>query len=252
MERWAGKVAVVTGASSGIGEAVVRDLVSRGIKVAALARRIDRLKKLESELSGKGTIVGLQCDVGVEEDINKAFEWIEKNWGAVHIMINNAGYFVDVSVSELDSTKLKQMFDTNIVGLTICMSRALKSMMDHKILDGHVININSVAGHGIIPFKGVGIYSATKYGVTAITEYVRREMGEKKYRTKVTSISPGLVKTEMTQGFMTKVPAEIPYLVSEDVSNAVVFALSTPPNVNISELTIQPVGEGANPDETSK
>ncbi|KAF0733299.1 farnesol dehydrogenase-like isoform X3 [Aphis craccivora] len=142
MEKWNGKVAVVTGASSGIGEETCRQLVEKGMIVVGFARREDKLQVLEKDLKGKlGKFYYLKVDLCSEENILEAFDWVKKTLKSVDVLINNAGVW---KYSDLlgNTNDWKQMFDTNVIGANICSREAIKIMEEIQIKEGHIININ--------------------------------------------------------------------------------------------------------------
>ncbi|XP_055536152.1 farnesol dehydrogenase-like [Wyeomyia smithii] len=242
MERWAGKVAVVTGASSGIGAAIAKALANAGMVVIGLARRVERVEELKKDLpaSVKGSLHAAKCDVSKEEDILKTFAWIEKKFGGVDVLINNAGILRDTTLAEADTQKIREVLDTNVMGLVICSREAYQSMKKRSV-DGHIIHINSVAGHMVPNFPRLNIYPASKHAVTAITETMRQELRTEGTKIKVTSISPGGVRTEiLPEAALTM---EMPLLESEDIAEAVLYVIGTPPHVQVHELTIKPIGE---------
>ncbi|KAJ9585023.1 hypothetical protein L9F63_020633 [Diploptera punctata] len=241
MERWAGRVAVVTGASVGIGAAICKELVKKGLKVIGLARRVEKIEELAKSLkSEKGQLYACKCDVTKEEDIKKAFEWVKLNLGGADILINNAGFAKVESLIEGSAEGWRNMLDLNIYGLSLCTKEALQSMKEKGVDDGHIININSVAGHISPPVGAMAMYSATKHAVTVLTEGLRKELVTRKSKIRVTSLSPGLVKTEMpSEEFL----ATNPYLEAENIAEACLYILGTPPNVQVHELTIIPVGQ---------
>ncbi|KAK9507195.1 hypothetical protein O3M35_007103 [Rhynocoris fuscipes] len=247
MERWNGKVAVVTGASSGIGEALVKKLLHSGIKVAALARRVDRLQKLEGECkankSCKGSLKGLKCDVTKEEEVKSAFDWIEENWGAVHILVNNAAVLHQNLLTSIDVSQVSQTMNINVVGTLIVLKYGMQSMQKHNIEHGHVFFVNSIAGHEIVPMPGMSAYCASKHALKVFSSSLINEFSFMKKKIRITSIHPGLVETEMSSQFKEHIKDDTPILKACDIADAIIFALSAPPHVNISELTIQPVGE---------
>ena len=240
MERWVGKVAVVTGASAGIGEEVVKQLIENGMNVVGLARRVEKLQELEKSLEGKsGKFYYVKVDLTSEENILAAFKWVKTTLKSIDVLINNAGVWKFTDLLG-DTNDWKEMFDTNIIGLNICSREAVKVMQELKT-EGHIINVNSVVGHYNISFvKDISVYSATKRGVTSITENFREFMCQLNLPIKVTSVSPGLVDTEMIAS--KKVPG-CPILTSIDVANTIIYVLSTPQHVNITEIMVRPTGE---------
>lgn len=192
MERWCGKVAVVTGASSGIGAATAIDLAKAGMIVIGLARRKERLDQLSAELpkGTKGKLVGYKCDVSSEEEIKNAFAWIKSNFGGVDVLVNNAG-ILNSGIKLIDMgtfPQLKKVMDVNVMGLILCTQEAVQSMKERGVNDGHIILINSIAGHKVpnIPNVSLAIYPASKYALTAITEIMRNEFNMMQSKIKVT------------------------------------------------------------------
>uniref|UniRef100_A0AAG5DCH9 Dehydrogenase n=1 Tax=Anopheles atroparvus TaxID=41427 RepID=A0AAG5DCH9_ANOAO len=243
MDRWVGKVAVVTGASSGIGAATVKALANAGMITIGLARRVERVDELKKELpvEAAGRLHAFRCDVTKEEDILAAFKHVEEKFGGVDVLVNNAGVARGkIGVLQADNTKtLREVIDTNLMGLALCSREAFQSMK-RRFVDGHIVHINSILGH-MVPDGKLNMYAASKYGVTALTETMRHELRLAGTKIKVTSISPGLVRTEIISD-----PSSVegwPILEPEDISDAILYALGTPPRVQIHELTIKPVGE---------
>ncbi|EAA11736.1 AGAP005503-PA [Anopheles gambiae str. PEST] len=244
MDRWTGRVAVVTGASSGIGAAVVKSLANAGMIVIGLARRVERVEELRQQLSEQAAqrLHAIRCDVTREEDIVAAFDQIEQQYGGVDVLINNAGIARGgINLFTPGNTDpLRQVLNTNVMGVVLCSREAFQSMKRRSV-DGHIVQVNSVVGHTVPAFASFNIYPASKFAVTALTESMRHELRIEGTRIKVTSISPGLVRTEA-------VPSELktgqtPILEPEDIADAVLYVLGTPPRVQVHELTIRPVGE---------
>ncbi|KAJ9589358.1 hypothetical protein L9F63_017435, partial [Diploptera punctata] len=236
MDRLEGRVAVVTGASSGIGAAIAEELVKRGLKVVGLARRVEKIEELAAKLkSEKGELHALKCDVTIEEEIKKSFEYIKIKLGGVHILINNAGVmiFTNTMIEEW-----RNMLDINVLALSICTRESIKLMKETDIDDGHIIHINSICGHSP-PSERIVMYAATKHAVTALTEGLRRELITQNSKIRVSSISPGMVKTEMPpKSYLENMTSLNP----EDIADAVVYVLGTPQHVQVHELTIRPTG----------
>ncbi|XP_055597051.1 farnesol dehydrogenase-like [Uranotaenia lowii] len=242
MERWKGKVAVVTGASSGIGAAIVVHLAKAGMVVVGLARRVEMVEALKSELPEdfKSHLHAIKCDVANEEDIIKSFKWVEDKFGGVDALINNAGVAPKKEILKSSSQQLKEILDINVMGLALCSREGFQSMKKRSV-DGHIIHINSILGHHVINMPSLGIYPASKHAVTAITETMRHELRTEGTKVKVTSISPGAVRSEMTKGL--EHLGEFPFLEPEDIADGVLYVLSTPPRVQVHELMIKPAGE---------
>ncbi|XP_058123686.1 farnesol dehydrogenase-like [Anopheles ziemanni] len=243
MNRWVGKVAVVTGSSSGIGAAIAKDLAKAGLITVGLARRVERVEALKKDIPAQaaGRLHALKCDVSSEADIEATFKQIEKTFGGVDVLVNNAG--IARSSNLLDqgnAADLRATLDTNVTGLVLCSQAAYRSMIARSV-DGHIIHINSVAGHGIPKIPKMNIYPASKYAVTAITETMRQELRDAGTKIKVTSVSPGGVQTEILGPL--EIPQGMPVLDPEDISQAVLYALSTGPSVQVHEIIIKPIGE---------
>ncbi|XP_022224854.2 farnesol dehydrogenase [Drosophila obscura] len=248
MDRWQNRVAVVTGASSGIGAACCRDLVAKGMIVVGLARREERLKELKASLPAEqaARFHGRKCDVSQEQSVVDTFAWIDATLGGADVLVNNAGIVrssADI-VNGGNGPDLRAILDTNVLGVAWCTREAFRSQQRRNVLDGHVVIINSVAGHRI-PNIGIslGMYAPSKHAVTALTEVLRQEFLHKKTQTKITSVSPGAVDTEIIDKHILEAMPNLPMLRSEDVADAVTYCIQTPPNVQIHELTIKPIGE---------
>ncbi|XP_052894283.1 farnesol dehydrogenase-like [Anopheles moucheti] len=243
MNRWIGKVAVVTGASSGIGAAIAKDLAKAGMVTIGLARRVERVEQLKQDVPKEAAarLHAMRCDVSVETDIERTFQRIRDTHGGVDVLVNNAGILRSNNLLDVGTTAdLRAVLDTNVTGLVLCSQWAYQSMVERKV-DGHIVHINSVAGHGVPNFPKLNIYPGTKHAVTAITEVMRQEMRAAESKVKVTSISPGGVRTEIFDGY--PIPDEMVLLQSEDISQAVLYVIGTPPHVQVHELTIKPMGE---------
>nr|CAI5850336.1 unnamed protein product [Callosobruchus analis] len=245
MERWIGKVAVVTGASKGIGAAISERLVDEGLLVVGLARNKELLDAHVKLLSGrKGKFYPLVADVSKEQDILEGFDWIRKNLGAVHILVNNAGVGNPSGILDGSVGNWVNMLNVNVVGLCTATREAVKIMNEHNI-DGHIIHINSMLGHFVLGIPGLEIYTASKHAVTALGQAMRKEMGRSNRRIKVTSISPGATDTDFIEQEvrdMIKMDSSV-MLSAEDVADSVAYALSTPPHVQIHELMITHMNE---------
>lgn len=190
MDRWFNKAAVVTGASSGMGAACVLDLVKAGMNVVPLARRENRLDEFKNSLPPelKSKIHPIKCDVSNEADVIRAFKWVEENLGGVHVLVNSAGiYRTSDLTKKSDSSDIKDIIDTNVMGIVYCVREAFQQMVNHKI-DGHVVIINSVLGHcnPYKPGQSQNMYAASKHAVTAMTETYRQEFSNAGTNVKVT------------------------------------------------------------------
>ncbi|XP_076397399.1 farnesol dehydrogenase isoform X6 [Megachile rotundata] len=221
MARWAGKVAVITGVSSGIGEEITKALVIEGVKVVGLARRLQRLQDLSKKVN-TADFFPIECDVRNEEQIIKAFQCVEKKF-------------------DTPTKEYCRIIDTNVIAPAICAREASKSMRKRNV-GGHIVNINSIAGHFAHALHTpIGMYGVSKYGVTAMSAELRHEMIAENLKIKVTSVSPGLVNTEMTEEFIEEESRKT-ILQPKDIAGAVMYALGTPEHVEIAEVTVIPHG----------
>ncbi|XP_047354897.1 farnesol dehydrogenase-like [Vespa velutina] len=246
MERWTGKTAIVTGASSGIGLAIAKALVQNDVVVIGFARR---KSKMQSEMQnvkgkGKGKFFAFECDVSKPESIEQAFQWVKNNFETVHILVNNAGLVINSKFMDSSRSDWKRLFDINVLGFIDCTKRAVRMMLDSNV-EGYIINMNSIVGHKVICFSGYtfNFYSASKFASVAATEIIQKELHGSKIR--VTSISPGYVATEILQAanFNVNTFKDMPALEADDIANAVIYVIGTPQRVHITELIIRPFGE---------
>lgn len=180
VEKWVGKFAVVTGVSGGIGAAIFCEFAKAGINVIGLARRSERVEALIKQLGPtKGKAYAFKCDVSNPSSVTAAFNWIEAEFGLVHILVNNAGIGRNAKILEEGEEafhKMNEVLDTNVRGLVQCTREAFR-LMKKSNDNGVIININSILGHSV-PFAGFSsnIYSASKHAVTAITAQLRNEL----------------------------------------------------------------------------
>lgn len=193
MDRWIGKVAVVTGASSGIGAAIVVDLVKAGLTVVGLARRKERIEELRSKIPNElqDKLHVYRCDVSDDASIVEAFNWISLELGVVHVLVNNAGITKLIGLTdEGNEETLKSILNTNLWGIVLCTKNAVEIMKREKVIGAHIININSVAGHKVPYTVGhkplLNIYPSTKHGLTALNEVLRQEFNHDNFQYKVT------------------------------------------------------------------
>ncbi|XP_065364715.1 farnesol dehydrogenase-like [Calliphora vicina] len=247
MERWQNKVAVVTGASSGIGSAIVKDLIINGLQVVGLARRVERVEEIKKQLPVKlqSKLTAVKCDVSNLKSVNEAFDKIISHFGGVDILVNNAGCMKTGYLSTCNIDDVQLVLQTNVMGVVYCTQRAFKSMKERNF-DGHVVLINSIGGHNVISVgnktKDNNIYAPSKFAITAITEIYRQEFRGLGTKIKITSVSPGAVDTELLPDNIKEILGET-LLKPQDISQGILYAISTPPHVQVHELTIKPVGE---------
>jgi NADP-dependent 3-hydroxy acid dehydrogenase YdfG len=237
------KVAIVTGASSGIGYATALALSRAGAKVAAGARRIERLESLQSEITKNGGEIFIQkLDVTIKSECDAFADAVIKKWGTIDILVNNAGlqplsFFKNLKVDEWD-----KMIDVNIRGVLYCTAAVITHMMNKK--SGHIVNISSIAGRIVYPAGSV--YCATKHAVTAFSEGLRQEFSQRS-NIRITCIEPGLVATELTNTITDEAlekyverTKQMEALQAEDIADAIVFAVQAPSHVNVNEMLIRP------------
>ena len=242
------KVAIVTGASSGIGYATSLALSEAGLRVALGARRTDRLKELESQIINRNShreVFIQKLDVSNNSDCNSFVNAVAEKWGKIDILINNAG-LMPLSYHTIPFNHFSIFeIDVNIKGVFYCTSAVIPYMLDEK--SGHIINISSVAGR--VVFAGGSVYCATKHAITAFSEGLRKELSPK-YNIRVTCIEPGAVSTELLEsitdesmtGFI-QATKKMETLQSEDIVNAILYAIQTPSHVNVNEILIRPTAQ---------
>lgn len=236
------KVVVITGASSGLGEATARRLAQHGARLVLGARRIDRLEKLAVELSlGKGAVV--RTDVSKCDEVKRLVDHAVTAHGRIDVMINNAGLMPSSPLDRLKLDDWERMIDVNLKGVLYGIAAALPLMKVQK--SGHIINVSSVAGHKVR--MGGAVYAATKTAVRIISEGLRQEV--KPYNIRTTIISPGAVATELPQSVTEPDIAEnlrkiyekaIP---ADSFADMVEFAISQPDNVDVNEILFRPTSQ---------
>ena len=237
-----GKIVVITGASSGLGEAAARHLSALGATIVLGARREDRIRSLADELGARdGKALAITTDVTDRGQVKRLVEAAVQTYGCVDVMINNAGLMPQAPLERLKVEEWDRMIDVNIKGVLYGIAAALPHMQQRK--SGHIINVSSVAGHKVIPAGTV--YCATKHAVRAISEGLRQEV--KPYNIRTTIISPGAVATELPDSISEADISEgihrfyEEYAVSADsFARAVAFAMSQPDDVDINEILYRP------------
>uniref|UniRef100_A0A1B6MK26 Farnesol dehydrogenase-like n=1 Tax=Graphocephala atropunctata TaxID=36148 RepID=A0A1B6MK26_9HEMI len=247
MDKWRGKVAVVTGASSGIGAAVARALVHQGMVVVGMARRVDRIKQLAEELTAAkepGKLHARAVDVSVEEDVVAAFDWVDRELGGADVLVNNAGTPGKMAGIEDGTVELwTEILTVNVIGSSTCTREYIKAVTKHNKNTGHIFMINSVVGHIIHP--DATMYCASKHALRALSQCLRRSLADKRSKIKVTDICPGATLTEILDGLDPKDTFDtVTTLASEDVAAAIVDCLSASPVTQICEVVMNPVPTG--------
>lgn len=237
-----GKVVLITGASSGLGEATARRLSSEGATVVLGARRKDRIEALARELSGRGgKATALVTDVTERGQVERLVDAAVENHGRIDVMINNAGVMPQAPLEKLQVAEWDHMIDVNLKGVLYGIAAALPYMKQQK--SGHFIQVSSVAGHKVGP--GFAVYAATKFGVRALSEGLRQEV--KPYNIRTTVLSPGAVATELVNSVTDPESAarikefyaesSIP---ADSFARAVSFAIGQPDDVDINEIVFRP------------
>lgn len=235
-----GKVILITGASSGIGEACARRLSQQGAKLVLAARRTDRLAKLAAELGGD--VLWAATDVTRLEDLQALAASAQKRFGGIDVLINNAGIMPISMLAQGQVEDWSRMIDVNIKGVLHGIHAVLNGMLSQG--SGHIITISSVAGLTVGP--GSAVYSATKFAVRAISEGLRQECVGK---VRVTSICPGLVTSELTESITVpafKERAQKLYegaISADAIADAVIYAISQPEQVAINEIVVRPLSQ---------
>jgi NADP-dependent 3-hydroxy acid dehydrogenase YdfG len=243
MAKLDGKVAVITGASSGIGEATAEVLAAEGASIVVAARREDRLSDLVERINGKngGKALSVECDVTDEEQAHALIQRAKDELGRVDILVNNAGVMQLSKIEKGLSDEWRTMFNVNVLGLLYVTDAAVQVMKEQG--SGHLINISSVAGRKSGLFRGA--YAGTKFAVNAISEALRVELLEDNIR--VTVVEPGAVETELAghitdeeakEGMQSALSGDI--LQPEDIAAAIAYSAVQPERVSVNEILIRP------------
>ncbi len=238
----AGKVIVITGASSGLGEAAARHLSAQGATVMLGARRANRIQALADELVGRGgKALAIVTDVTNRDQVRNLVDTAVQEFGRIDVLINNAGLMPHSPLERLKTDEWDRMIDVNIKGVLYGIAAALPHMKQQKV--GHIINVSSVAGHKVTPAGAV--YAATKHAVRALSEGLRQEV--KPYNIRTTIISPGAVATELPDSITEPDVSERIHkfyaavaIPAESFARAVAFAISQPDEVDINDILFRP------------
>ncbi|HDA6659282.1 TPA: SDR family oxidoreductase [Staphylococcus aureus] len=225
------KVAVVTGAGSGIGEAIATLLHEEGAKVILAGRNKDKLQNVANQLA-QDSVKVVPTDVMKKEEVDELIKIAQQTFGGLDIVINSAGQMLSSKITDYQVDEWDSMIDANIKGTLYTAQAALPTMLEQS--SGHLINIASISGFEVT--KSSTIYSATKAAVHTITQGLEKELA--KTGVKVTSISPGMVDTAITAAYN---PTDRKKLEPQDIAEAVLYALTQPKHVNVNEITVRPV-----------
>jgi NADP-dependent 3-hydroxy acid dehydrogenase YdfG len=238
-----GKVAIVTGASSGIGEATAISLAEAGAKVAIAARRLERLETLAERIQKIGSeALIISADVTDEAQVQDMVAKTHSTWGQIDILVNNAGVMLLGMIDGANTEDWRRMFNINVLGLMYATHAVLPIMKAQG--QGHIVNISSVAGR--VANAGSGVYNATKWAVNAFSEALRKEVYTNHIR--ITVVEPGLVATELPHHITDSAAKQraadfygsLKNLESEDIAAAILYAVTQPAHVNVNELLIRP------------
>jgi NADP-dependent 3-hydroxy acid dehydrogenase YdfG len=243
-----GAVALVTGASSGIGEATARSLAAQGAKVAIAARRLERLERLAEEIGGGGhTALAIESDIADKEQAIATVDRTVDELGRLDVVVNNAGQMLLGPIEEAPTEEWDRMIDLNLKGLINTTHAAVPHLLNAAADSGRgcadVVNISSVAGR--VARAGSGVYNLTKFGVGAFSESFRQEFAKRKVR--MTIVEPGAVETELTDHIRDGVREhvrgrfeDIQSLQAEDIADAIAYAVTRPWHVSVNEILIRP------------
>lgn len=241
------KIVIITGASSGIGNATAIKLAKEGASVVLCARSEDELNKLKDKIeSGGGKALVVRTDVTKPADFEKAVSQTLATYGSIDVLINNAGLMPLSFVEKLKTDEWEKMVDVNLKGVLNGVAAVLPTMRTNK--SGHIINISSSAAHNYFP--GGAIYCATKVAVKMFSEGLRKELAPR-YGINVTSIEPGAVNTSLFETItdddikeQLKGMKGMTTLDAQDIANAIFYALSQPDRVNINDVYLMPTEQG--------
>jgi NADP-dependent 3-hydroxy acid dehydrogenase YdfG len=242
-----GKIALVTGASSGIGAATAKKLAQAGVKVGVASRRADRLDALVGEIrSAGGEAFAIEMDVTHPAAVRSGVAALVDRYGTLDIVFANAGLMPASDITSLKTDEWNQMVDVNIKGVLNTVAAALPILTAKK--SGHIIATSSIAGRKTV--QGLGVYCATKHAVAAFSDTLRMEVGAP-YNIRVTCLQPGAVETELFEHVSDKgyreqmegLKDQMTFLKPEDIGDAVLYALQAPGHVDIAELFIMPTNQ---------
>jgi len=278
MEKWEGKVALVTGASKGIGSCICTELVKAGMIVYGVARQVELIEANANQLKGsKGQLIAKKCDLTVKKEIYEVFTEIEKKHGLAHVVVNCASFSGSASIMDGNTKDWRNMVSVNVIAPAIICQKAIGLMMEKEFDTGHIINIGATAANNMTIYPSHHFWSATKYGLRSMTEGFSMELKSLRSHIKMTLLSPGNTKTDFLKGksmpfdpdfeefkkFAVRIgvkeenlPKTNPInmngtaiydseepraLQPADVAAYAVYALSAPLHAEVSELTIRPI-----------
>lgn len=248
MARWRGRNALVTGASSGSGAAIARALAGAGLRVVLAARRLERLEQMRAELTAGGAeALAVRLDLADEESIKAMYDRVQREWGGVDLVVNNAGVAFHGSIAEGNSQEWRDMANINFVGFSICLREAVAAVADRP--EGMIINISSLAAYRINPAAGISFYGASKHAMRAMVDGLRGELALKGSPIRLGMISPGLMDTEVLARAMPEDKFGLDpsdrnrFLDPASIADAVLFMMSTQPHVQIHDIIMRAIGQ---------
>jgi NADP-dependent 3-hydroxy acid dehydrogenase YdfG len=241
------KVALVTGASSGIGAATAKKLAAAGVKVGLAARRVDRLRALVDEIrAADGEALPIEMDVTDQVAVERGVQALVDRFGTIDIVFANAGLMPISDIASLKVDEWHRMVDVNVKGLFNTVAAVLPILQQKK--SGHIVTTSSIAGRKTFP--GLGVYCATKHAVAAFTDILRMEVAPK-YNIRVTCVQPGAVESELFEHItdenyrqqMEGLKEQMTFLKAEDIGDSIVYALQAPARVDLAEVFIMPTSQ---------
>ncbi|MEU0092403.1 SDR family oxidoreductase [Kribbella sp. NPDC006257] len=245
-----GRVAVITGASSGIGEAAAEHLAGLGARVAVLARRADRLSDLVARIEKDGgTALAIAADVTDVAAVRAAADQVAAEFGGTDLVLNNAGVMLPAPIDEVATDQWQQQIDVNITGLMNVIGAFVPQLVQAGAERGvaDLINTSSIGAQN--PYPNFAVYCATKSYVTQLSKQLRADLGPKNVR--VSAVEPGFTTTELQthvtdptiSTWLETAKTQLEWLTPSDIATTVAFIASLPPHVNIQQLTIMPTGQ---------
>jgi NADP-dependent 3-hydroxy acid dehydrogenase YdfG len=248
MEKWKGKIALVTGASSGMGAETARHLARHGMRVALAARRKERLEAQAREIGqAGGEALAIPTDLRDERSILAMFETLRETWGALDVLINNAGLGWENTLPEGSTEEWREMLDVNVLALSVCMREAIRQMRGKQ--DAQIVNVASSTARRVPAGKKLAFYAATKYAVRALTDGLRDELMLEGSPIRVSMISPGLTATGFHERFYRDAGrarenyAKFNPLRPSDVAETICFVLSAPRHVVFDDVIFRSLGQ---------
>jgi NADP-dependent 3-hydroxy acid dehydrogenase YdfG len=233
-------VAMITGASSGIGAAIATRLAKEGYDLALCARRQERLQSLQHSLAVE--VLARTVDLRQEPQILEFFSAIKDRWGRLDVLINNAGLGHNEPLTTGTTAAWRETLEVNVLALSICTREAIQ-LMQAQGDRGHIVHISSMSAHRV---PGSGMYSASKFAVRALTEGLRQELRAARSAIRISAISPGFVETEFAEKYSgsadraREIYSQFPVLQPVDIANAVAYILAQPDHVQVHDLLLRP------------